>query len=242
MYFGAFSVFSTFCSKWCILLAGRESAIVTDIPGTTRDVLREHISLDGLPVHVLDTAGIREATDQVEMEGVRRAREAWEVADLILLVIDSSQAIDTQLALKNEVPKAIPCIEVYNKIDLGSDPDVADQVKQTGLDGNRDSQYRVGVSAKTGQGIGQLVHLIKQTVGAPESTEGVFSARTRHLDALRRTRDHIRIGRDQLQNNQAPELLAEELRLAQVCLGEITGEYLPDDLLGAIFSSFCIGK
>lgn len=212
-------------------LAGRESAIVTDIPGTTRDVLREHISLAGLPVHIVDTAGIRESTDQVEIEGVRRARATWTVADLILLVIDSSQPLDPQWALKNEMPKTIPCIAVYNKIDI--------EPSAIGLSGD---QLKVGVSAKTGQGVDNLIHLIKKTVGASMSNEGVFSARTRHLDALRRTLGHIQAGRDQLQNNNAAELLAEELRLAQVALGEITGEYLPDDLLGAIFSSFCIGK
>ena len=212
-------------------LAGRESAIVTDIPGTTRDVLRENISLEGLPVHVVDTAGIRESTDLVEIEGVRRARATWALADLILLVIDSTQPLDPQLALKNEVPGTIPCIEVFNKIDV--EPDTVS------LAGNR---LKVGVSAKTGQGVENLVHMIKQTVGASESNEGVFSARTRHVDALKRTLGHIQSGRDQLVNNHAAELLAEELRLGQVSLGEITGEYLPDDLLGAIFSSFCIGK
>ena len=212
-------------------LAGRESAIVTDIPGTTRDVLREHISLDGLPVHVMDTAGIRESTDQVEIEGVRRARATWEVADLILLVIDSSQPLANQLALKAEVPEKIPCIEVYNKTDLVGDKD-----------GRNNDPMTVPVSAKTGEGLQQLIQTIKSTVGVSMSYEGVFSARTRHLDALKRTRDHILAGREQLEDYNAPEILAEELRLAQQALGEITGEFLPDDLLGAIFSSFCIGK
>jgi tRNA modification GTPase len=179
----------------------------------------------------VDTAGIRESTDLVEIEGVRRARATWTMADLILLVIDSSQEIDMQLALRNEVPKNVPSIEVYNKIDL--------EPEQFSLENDR---LKVGVSAKTGQGVGDLIQLIKQTVGASPSNEGVFSARTRHLDALKRTFAHIQAGRDELQNNNAAELLAEELRLAQVSLGEITGEYLPDDLLGAIFSSFCIGK
>jgi tRNA modification GTPase len=212
-------------------LAGRESAIVTDIPGTTRDVLREYISLDGWPVHVIDTAGIRESTDQVEIEGVRRARASWDVADLILLVIDAAKPLDNQLALKDEVPGNIPCIEVYNKMDLN----IPDRVFNV-------DQLQVGVSARTGKGIGELIQLIKKTAGAVTTSEGVFSARTRHLDALKRTLNHVVTGRQQLELNKAPELLAEELRLAQVSLGEITGEYLPDDLLGAIFSSFCIGK
>ena len=212
-------------------LAGRESAIVTDIPGTTRDVLREYISLDGLPVHVADTAGIRESADLVEAEGVRRARATMLTADLVLLVIDPTESPGPQLALREEVPQNIPCIEVHNKIDLTDTQSKSDE-----------ESNKAWVSAKTGQGLGNLIHLIKNTVGATENYEGVFSARTRHLDALKRTQNHVRTGRQQLEQFNAPETLAEELRLAQKSLGEITGEYLPDDLLGAIFSSFCIGK
>ena len=212
-------------------LAGRDSAIVTDVPGTTRDVLREYISLDGLPVHVADTAGIRDSVDQVEVEGIRRARETFTSADLVLLVIDSTQALEQQLALRAEFPDSIPCIEVYNKVDL-----------TTGEVSMDEPSFKVGVSAKTGKGLQNLIKLIKNTVGASVSYEGVFSARTRHLDALKRTHEHIRAGYRQLEQYNAPETLAEELRLAQKSLGEITGQYLPDDLLGAIFSSFCIGK
>jgi len=212
-------------------LAGRDSAIVTDIPGTTRDVLREHISLDGLPVHVADTAGIRESADLVEVEGVRRARATMLTADLVLLVIDPTAPPGPQQELRAEVPKSIPCIEVHNKIDLTTTKSKSDE-------GSR----KVWVSAKTGQGLDKLIHLVKHIVGATESYEGVFSARTRHLDALKRTQDHVRTGQQQLEKFNSPETLAEELRLAQKSLGEITGEYLPDDLLGAIFSSFCIGK
>jgi len=212
-------------------LAGRDSAIVTEVPGTTRDVLREHISLDGLPVHVADTAGIRESTDQVEAEGIRRAREALKSADLALLVIDMKEAQQPQLALRSEVPQNIPCIEVYNKVDLTSGKAHMDEA---GL--------RVWVSAKTGEGLDNLAGLIKKTVGISGAYEGSFSARTRHLDALKRTLQHVTAGCQQLEQYNAPETLAEELRLAQKALGEITGEYLPDDLLGAIFSSFCIGK
>jgi tRNA modification GTPase len=212
-------------------LAGRDTAIVTEIPGTTRDVLREHISLDGLPVHVADTAGIRESTDQVEAEGVRRAREALKSADLALLVIDANEALQPQLALRSEVPLNIPCIEVHNKVDLTTGETC---IEEAGL--------KAWVSAKTGQGLGGLARLIKTTVGISEGYEGSFSARTRHLDALKRTLEHVIAGRQQLEQYNAAETLAEELRLAQKALGEITGEYLPDDLLGAIFSSFCIGK
>ena len=212
-------------------LAGRESAIVTDIPGTTRDVLREYISLDGLPVHVADTAGIRESSDRVELEGVRRARAALATADMVLLVIDSAQPPGPQLTLKAEIPDNIPCIEVHNKVDLTDNELSVDE-----------ALLRVRVSAKTGQGLQDLVGLVKNIVGASASQEGVFSARTRHLDALKRTQTHVEAGREQLEQYNAPETLAEELRLAQKTLGEITGQYLPDDLLGAIFSSFCIGK
>jgi len=214
-------------------LAGRESAIVTDIPGTTRDVLREHISLDGVPVHIADTAGIRESADVVEAEGVRRARVALAEADLALLVLDVSQSLPTQLALKSEIPDSVPCIEVFNKTDLPGD--------WIAMIKNATAQA-VCVSAKTGQGLEQLIELIKDTVGAASVNEGSFSARTRHVDALHKTLQHLRGGEQQLVEFNAPETLAEELRLAQRELGEITGEYLPDDLLGAIFSSFCIGK
>jgi len=212
-------------------LAGRDSAIVTDTPGTTRDVLREYISLDGLPVHVSDTAGIRESADQVEVEGVRRARSAMMTADMVLLVMDSTLPLAPQLALRTEVPDNIPCIEVHNKSDLSGS-----KTKES------EASYKVCVSAKTGQGLQDLVRLVKNIVGATPGQDGVFSARTRHLDALKRTRQHISTGQQQLETFNAPELLAEELRLAQTSLGEITGQYLPDDLLGAIFSSFCIGK
>ena len=212
-------------------LAGSDSAIVTDIPGTTRDVLREYISLGGLPVHVADTAGIRESTDQVEAEGVRRARATMLTADLVLLVIDSTQEPGPQLALRAEIPENIPCIEVYNKVDLTTVKRKTDEGSQA-----------VWVSAKTGEGLEKLIHLVKKTVGAKENYDGVFTARTRHLDALKRTQEHIKTGHQQLEQHNAPETLAEELRLAQKSLGEITGQYLPDDLLGAIFSSFCIGK
>lgn len=212
-------------------LSGRDAAIVTDIPGTTRDVLREYISLDGLPVHIADTAGIRDSGDLVEAEGVRRARAALAQADLVLLVLDSSDESNAQTVLKKEIPSGIPCIEVHNKADLSG---VATGVDQQAM--------KACLSAKTGQGIPELVQLVKHAAGVVSSQDGVFSARTRHLDALRRSRGHIDTGREQLVTYHAAEMLAEELRLAQMALGEITGQYLPDDLLGDIFSSFCIGK
>ena len=212
-------------------LAGRDAAIVTEMPGTTRDVLREYLSLDGLPVHVADTAGIRDSEDRVEAEGVRRARAAFTAADMVLLVLDPTQDEAVQKALKEELPGGIPCIEVYNKTDLAEGKSGVDQ-----------SGLQAWVSAKTGLGIDDLVGLVRHVAGIRPGSDGVFSARTRHLDALRRTRAHLETGRWQLEQLNAPETLAEELRLAQKALGEITGDYLPDDLLGDIFSRFCIGK
>lgn len=212
-------------------LAGRDSAIVTDIPGTTRDVLRETLSLDGLPVHIADTAGLREATDVVEAEGIRRAREALATADVALLVIDGARPADAQRALRDEVPEGVRCIEVINKSDLAELPPGVDE-----------AAWQVTLSARDRVGLGGLVHLLHRAAGLGASTEGAFSARGRHVDALRRARDHVVEGQNQLVALGLPETLAEELRLAQANLSEITGEFLPDDLLGAIFSSFCIGK
>jgi tRNA modification GTPase len=212
-------------------LAGREAAIVTDVPGTTRDVLRETLSLGGLPVHVADTAGIREASDVVEAEGVRRARHTLSQADLALLVIDGQADIPPQLSLRQEVPPGIPVIEVYNKTDLPN--------PSTALAAAPD---RVLISARTGAGLDTLIAVILEHAGLSAQHEGSFSARTRHLEALRQVQAHLAEGARELSEFAAAETLAEELRLAQRALGEITGELLPDDLLGAIFSSFCIGK
>ncbi len=212
-------------------LAGKDAAIVTDVAGTTRDVLREHISLGGLPAHIIDTAGIREPVDCIEAEGVRRARDVLSKADLVLLVIDSCGDIEAQQALRREVPDGIPCVEVYNKIDL------------TGHEAQTDEPgMKVWLSAKTGTGLTGLIQLVKTIVGAGAAYDGSFSARKRHLDALGRAKAHVHTGYEQLKHHDAPEILAEELRLAQKDLSEITGEFLPDDLLGEIFSSFCIGK
>jgi len=212
-------------------LAQREAAIVTDIPGTTRDVLREVISIDGIPLHLVDTAGLRESNDPIEQEGVHRARSEIERADIILHIIDCAQ-ICNEMNQEDDsltvLPEAIPCIDVYNKIDIFS------PVKET-------QDNAVLVSAKTGQGFDQLNKIIKQMIGFDENNEGVFSARRRHLDALEQTLLHIKNSQTHL-NNQAGELVAEELKIAQACLGEITGEFSGDDLLGEIFSSFCIGK
>lgn len=212
-------------------LAGRDSAIVTDIPGTTRDVLRETLSLDGLPVHIADTAGLREATDVVEAEGIRRAREALATADVALLIIDGSRPEADQLRLRQEVPEGVRCIEVVNKSDLSGQSPSVDAAR-----------WRVTLSARERLGLNGLVGLLHQAAGLGEAGDGAFSARSRHVDALRRARAHVVEGQAQLEALGLPETLAEELRLAQRDLSEITGAFLPDDLLGAIFSSFCIGK
>jgi len=216
-------------------LSGQDSAIVTEIPGTTRDVLREQIELDGIPVHLADTAGIRETSDRIEAEGVRRARLALESADLALLVEDVMAPLDEHDDLALELPPTVGYIRIANKVDLGAES-YRQQKEQSGV------MPDLWISAKTGQGIEQLRSRIREAVGAADHAQGSFSARQRHIDALKRAQHHLASGRDQLQESQAGELLAEELRLAQRSLGEITGEFLPDDLLGEIFASFCIGK
>jgi len=216
-------------------LSGQDSAIVTAIPGTTRDVLREQIDLDGIPVHVADTAGIRETSDLIEAEGVRRARQALEAADIVLLIKDVSDYADSEQDLSAELPPGITTIVVGNKIDLLQEREL--QILQGRFDAEQ-----VWISTTTGQGMDDLRTRIRDAVGATDQAEGSFSARQRHVDALKRAGGHLVSGKLVMQTRQAGELLAEELRMAQQALGEITGEMLPDDLLGEIFSSFCIGK
>jgi tRNA modification GTPase len=219
-------------------LSGQDSAIVTEIPGTTRDVLREWIDLDGIPVHVADTAGIRETSDRIEAEGVRRARAALASSDLALLVVDATVDVEAQLNLLDELPEPARTIVVFNKTDLLQPGyDVAwGAEKVAGL------PHRIDISALTGAGLKELRVKIREILGAADQAEGVFSARQRHVDALQRTVNHLGAAEQRLSTDHAGELLAEELRLAQRTLDEITGEKLPDDLLGAIFASFCIGK
>ena len=207
-------------------LSGEEAAIVTDIPGTTRDLLKVDLVLDGLPIRLVDTAGLRDTTDPVEVEGVRRARLEAERADLILEVWD----------LTANQAEAEPCapdraLRVENKIDLVDIP--PGPVK--------DSPSRVRVSCLTGAGIESLKGAIKQRVGF--SGEGsTFSARQRHIEALNAALTALEGAAERLKSNAAAEVIAEELRLAHIALGEITGETTPDDLLGSIFATFCIGK
>lgn len=219
-------------------LAGREAAIVTDIAGTTRDVLREHIHLDGMPLHIIDTAGLREATDEVERIGISRAWHEIEQADRIILMLDSSdpESQDSE-SLRREflakLPSAIPLTVVRNKIDLSGE-----SVGLTEADG----VVVIRLSAQTLQGVDLLREHLKQAMGFQTGMEGGFLARRRHLEALQKAAEHLQIGLLQLTEFHAGELLAEELRLVQSALSEITGQFTADDLLGNIFSSFCIGK
>jgi tRNA modification GTPase len=213
-------------------LVGDEVAIVTDQPGTTRDVLRQHVHLDGLPLNLIDTAGLRRATDVVEAEGVRRALNELAKADRVLYILDAAVPNDWAEALA-QLPASVPVTLIFNKIDL------------TGAEASVDESSippRVFLSAKTGSGIALLREHLKKTVGFKDGDPGALSARRRHLDALDRAQRCVTQAAETLTATRAFELFAEELRLAQRALGEITGEFTSDDLLGEIFGSFCIGK
>lgn len=212
-------------------LAGHEAAIVTDIAGTTRDVLRERIQIDGMPLHIIDTAGLRDSDNAVEREGIRRAREEIKNADKVLLLVDST---DPHMdGVVEFIPEKINLTRVINKIDLaGKEPAVE----------HTESGTQIYLSVKTGAGMNLLVQHLKESVGFSDTGEDIFIARTRHLEALKKSREALQNALNQLTSNLASELVAEELRIAQQALAEITGEFSSDDLLGKIFSSFCIGK
>ncbi|KEA62510.1 GTPase and tRNA-U34 5-formylation enzyme TrmE [Marinobacterium lacunae] len=219
-------------------LAGRETAIVTDIEGTTRDVLREHIHIDGMPLHIIDTAGLRDAPDEVERIGIDRAWAEIRNADRILMMVDSTRSATTDpLSLWPELGEHLDDLShltlIRNKADLSGEATRIEQVGEHTL---------IALSAKDGAGVELLREHLKAVMGFSSTTEGGFMARRRHIDALERARELLETGRGQLKTEGAGELLAEDLRLAQQVLGEITGEFTPDDLLGRIFSSFCIGK
>ncbi|BBR41887.1 tRNA modification GTPase MnmE [Aeromonas veronii] len=219
-------------------LAGRESAIVTEIAGTTRDVLREHIHLDGMPLHIIDTAGLRDTQDKVEQIGIERAWAEIEQADRVLFMVDgtTTDAIDPREIwpeFVDRLPKNIGLTVIRNKADLTGE-DLAPSQEQG------HAVYRI--SAKTELGLPALREHLKQCMGFQGNTEGGFMARRRHLDALERAAERLLVAKEQLEVFVAGELVAEELRLAQESLSEITGEFSSDDLLGRIFSSFCIGK
>ena len=213
-------------------LVGDEVAIVTDQPGTTRDVLRQHVHFDGLPLNLVDTAGLRRATDVVEAEGVRRAENELAKADRVLYILDAAVPNDWAEALA-QLPASVPVTLIFNKIDLTGEQASIDDVS---------SPPRVYLSAKTGSGIALLREHVKKTAGFKDGETGALSARRRHLDALDRARLAVTQAADTLTATRAIELFAEEMRLAQRALGEITGEFTSDDLLGEIFGSFCIGK
>ncbi len=210
------------------LLSGEEAAIVTEVAGTTRDILREQIDLDGLAVELIDTAGLRDDPDRVEKEGIRRARKALESADAVLWIQDASE--DDHGAIDEDIPAGIPVTVVRNKVDLTDE-----------AAGQRGDET-INLSARSGAGIDALRRRIRTLAGYENRGEGAFTARRRHLVALNRAAQHFRAGRAALEETRAGELLAEELRLSQQVLGEITGAVSSDDLLGRIFSEFCIGK
>ena len=209
------------------LLSGEDAAIVTEVAGTTRDILREQINIDGLAVELVDTAGLREDPDHIEAEGMRRARKALRNADAVLWIQDATEPEDG--ALDEDLPADVPVTVVRNKVDLSGD----DPGKREGT---------VYLSAKSGAGIDALRARIRDLAGYEDIGEGAFTARKRHLDALARAAEHFSAGQTALQEARAGELLAEELRLSQQALGEITGAVSSDELLGKIFSEFCIGK
>lgn len=211
-------------------LSGEDSAIVTEVAGTTRDILREQINIDGLAVELIDTAGLRDDPDRIEAEGIRRARKALSNADAVLWIQDATDTASERL--DPGVPAGIPLTIVRNKIDLTDESPGA----ETG------EHVVVRLSAKTGAGVAALRERLRQMAGYKDLGEGAYTARQRHVDALQRAAGHFGAGRKALDDNRAGELLAEELRLAHEALGEITGAVSADDLLGMIFAKFCIGK
>jgi tRNA modification GTPase len=219
-------------------LAGRDAAIVTDIAGTTRDVLKEHIHIDGMPLHIIDTAGLRDSADKVEQIGIQRAWQEIEQADQVLFMLDSSETKESDPHLiwpefVDRLPKNIGLTVIRNKTDLSGE-DLA-HFQTNGF-------TVIALSASLNLGIDLLAEHLKDCMGFHASNEGQFIARRRHLDAIERAAEHLHIGKEQLENHFAGELLAEELRITQIHLNEITGEFSSDDLLSEIFSSFCIGK
>lgn len=213
-------------------LAAQDRAIVTPIAGTTRDILRESIQVDGVVLTLADTAGLRDSTDPVEREGIRRARDELERADVALLVTDAASLGD-DLRLLGPAQSGQTRVIVRNKIDLAG----AAPARIETPDG-----IRLDLSAKTGIGLDLLRDELKRLAGGGDAATGAFSARARHVVALEKVAAHLAAAELALTEQRAGELAAEELRDAQHQLGELTGEFTSDDLLGAIFSSFCIGK
>jgi tRNA modification GTPase len=212
-------------------LAGDEVAIVTEVPGTTRDPLRHELVIDGVPVHVIDTAGLRDSVEPVEKIGIERAWREIGQADVALLVVDVTRGIaDADRTILAQLPEKVRKIFIFNKIDLSGDPPSAREL---------DGRLEIRVSAKSGAGMEMLRASILQAVGWRPAEEAQFMARERHLRSLQQADAALARAAGQ---TKAIELFAEELRLAQQALGEITGQFSADDLLGEIFSRFCIGK
>lgn len=220
-------------------LSGKESAIVTNIEGTTRDVLREQIHIDGMPLHIIDTAGLRDSPDEIEQIGIKRAWHEINKADRILLMVDG-QSVQKDLDPKaiwpefvNQLPDMSKLTLIYNKVDLTAGKPEIKKVNTVPV---------ISLSAKQKVGINYLTQHLKEVMGYDNTTEGGFIARRRHLEALNKTQEFLRAGANQLHEFGAGELLAEDLKEAQNALSEITGAFTSDDLLGKIFGSFCIGK
>ena len=212
-------------------LSGEEVAIVTPIAGTTRDTIKSAIQINGVPLHIVDTAGLRETDDEVEKIGIARTYRASETADIALILVDAARGIgDAEKLILARLPQEITKIWVHNKIDESRE--AAQMLEKRG-------EMHIFLSAKTGEGLGLLKTQLLVQVGFQQNAEGVFMARARHLEALKNVEQHLAIAHTQI---QSAELVAEELRLAQEALSAITGEFTPDDLLGEIFSKFCIGK
>lgn len=214
-------------------LSGTQAAIVTDIPGTTRDLLRQEIQIDGMPLHIVDTAGLRHSQDPIEQEGIRRAHGEIEQADLVLWVHDGAADSAHEAFDQSVLPQEVAVTRIRNKIDLTGEK-MGRHETPNGVE--------IGISVRTGAGLDVLRQHIKEIAGFHDTGEGEFIARRRHLDALDRALCHLRSAADILVRMSAVELMAEDLRQAQQALGEITGEFTTEDLLGRIFSNFCIGK
>jgi tRNA modification GTPase len=212
-------------------LAGEEVAIVTPIAGTTRDTIKNAIQINGVPLHIIDTAGLRQTEDEVEKFGIARTWRAAETASIALLLVDATHGItDTEKSILAQLPQEIPKIWVHNKIDLSQELPASEISNQ---------ETHIYLSAKTGLGIDLLKLQLLNLVGYQNNSEGIFMARARHLEALSQVEKHLDQAREQM---SSAELVAEELRIAQEALSSVTGEVTPDDLLGEIFSKFCIGK
>jgi len=219
-------------------LSGKDSAIVTRVAGTTRDVLKEHIHIDGMPLHIIDTAGLRDTQDEIELIGIQRAWDEIKQADRILFMVDSTTTKATDPSdiwpeFMDKLPNNIGISVIRNKADLTHET--------LGLSKQVSSPV-IRLSAKTGAGIDCLKEHLKDCMGYTGESEGGFMARRRHLEALNTAMEHLLTGKEQLESYMAGEILAEELRMTQDALNEITGKFTSDDLLGKIFSSFCIGK